>query len=76
MKHVPMCDEQTIESIARALRSCAIGKPVSFEFDAGMNRHREGDEVREVPNGTITFRLYVGGGAVTVDVPERQAVPA
>lgn len=76
MKHLDICDEQAIQAIVRGLRASAMGKPVSFEFDAGVNRHREGDKVIEVPNGTMTFRLYVNGGAVDVDVPTREAVPA
>lgn len=78
MKHLPVCDAHAIDAIARGLKAASLGKPVSFEFDAGMNRHHEGDKVIEVPNGTMTFRLYVNGGAVNQDVPEKtpEAVPA
>lgn len=72
MKHLAECDEQALQAILRGLRAAALGKPVSFAFDAGVNRHTEGGEVIEVPNGTVTFRLYVNGGAVDADVPERK----
>lgn len=69
MKHVEVCDEQTIEAIRRALRASALGKRVSLEIQAGMNRHRDGDRIVEVPNGTMTIRVFVNGGAVNQDVP-------
>lgn len=77
MKHVECCDEQTIEAIRRALRASAVGQRVSFAIEGGMNRHREGDQVVEVPNGTMTIRVYVNGGAVTHDIPAvQEQVPA
>jgi hypothetical protein len=69
MKHVAVCDEQTIDAIARGLKASALGKQVSFRFDEGMNKHHEGGEVIEVPNGTATLRIYINGGAVDKDVP-------
>lgn len=75
MNHYPVADEAVASQLARAVKAAVLGQRVSFEFDGGMTRTREGDKVVEVPNGTLTIRVYVNGGAVNQDGAPAVAQP-
>jgi hypothetical protein len=60
---VDHCDKSTIASLMQAISKAALGHPIAFEFEGGVHRRRDGGRLFEMPNGTVTFRLFVNGGA-------------
>lgn len=70
MIHVPSCTEDTIQRLAKALRKAALDQSIAFVFEEGVHRIEDQGEVFETPNGTVTFRLFVNGGAKDTGVPK------
>lgn len=70
MNHVPRCDEETLRRLAKAIRKAALDQSIAFVFEEGMHRIVDQGQVFETPNGTITFRLFVNGGAHDSGVPK------
>lgn len=76
MKVIGCCDEQVLRKLMEAIRKAAFGQPIAFTFEEGMHRIEDDGKVFEGPNGTITFRLFVNGGAKDSGVPAPATVTA
>ena len=70
MVRVDICTKETIVRLSKALAKAALGKPIMFIFEEGTHRIVDGEDVFEMPNDTITFRLFVNGGAKETGDPK------
>jgi hypothetical protein len=57
------CDERTFAKLMAAIKKVVMGQPIGFVFEEGMHRIVDDGKPFDMPNGTLTIRIFVNGGA-------------
>jgi len=69
MVTIDSCDEKTAAQLTKAIVKACFGQRISFVFESGTHRIDDAGQLFEEPNGTLTIRIFVNGGAKDSGVP-------